>query len=64
VPELKDLPNKYLFNPWLAPENILHKANVHLGTNYPKPIIDIDISRKKAMAAYELISKDNINLFK
>ena len=57
VPELKDLPNKYLFNPWLAPENILNAANVYLGTNYPKPIIDMDISRKKAMAAYEAISK-------
>ena len=55
VPELKDMPNKYLFSPWEAPDDILNKANVVLGVNYPKPIIDIKESREKALYAFSLI---------
>ncbi|MES2215505.1 MAG: deoxyribodipyrimidine photo-lyase [Pseudomonadota bacterium] len=52
VPELKLLPNKYLFKPWEAPEAILSNAGVILGTNYPKPIVDIKSSRERALLAY------------
>ncbi len=38
IPELKDLPLKYLFTPWEAPENILNQAKVVLGKNYPHRI--------------------------
>ena len=53
LPELKDLPNKYLFRPWEAPPEILKKANVTLGQTYPLPIVDIKESRAKALAAYD-----------
>ena len=49
------MPNEYLFNPWEAPESVLKKANVSLGNNYPHPIVDIKLSRKKALNAYEKI---------
>ena len=52
VPELYLLPNKYLFNPWEAPKDILEKANLKLGQNYPKPIVDIKESRQKALSAF------------
>ena len=52
IPELRDLPNKYLFNPWEAPIEILEKANVILGENYPFPIVDIKESREKALEAF------------
>ena len=52
VPEISLLPNKFLFNPWEAPDNILKKANVKLGENYPKPIVDIKTSRQKALSAF------------
>ena len=55
VPELKDMPNKYLFSPWEAPDDVLNKANVVLGGNYPKPIIDIKESREKALYSFSLI---------
>ena len=55
VPELEKVPNKYLFNPWEAPENILQDADVVLGKNYPKPIVDIKESRKEALSAFESI---------
>jgi deoxyribodipyrimidine photo-lyase len=55
VPELRDMPKKYLFNPWEAPDEVLKKANITLGVNYPKPIIDIKKSREKALESFRQI---------
>jgi deoxyribodipyrimidine photo-lyase len=55
VPELSKLPDKYLYTPWLAPENILTQAGITLGKEYPKPIINLDASRKYALGAYKKI---------
>jgi len=52
VPEIRQLPNKYLFNPWEAPSDVLKEANINLGETYPKPIVDIKISREKALSAF------------
>jgi len=57
VPELQNLPKKYLFRPWEAPEEILREANVVLGENYPHPLVDIKQSRQKALDAYALTKK-------
>lgn len=54
-PELKDLPTKYLFSPWEAPEDILKQSKITLGKNYPLPIIDLKESREKALSAYHEI---------
>ena len=52
VPELKNIPEKYLFNPWEAPDQLLKDAGIILGQNYPKPIIDLKESRHKALASF------------
>jgi deoxyribodipyrimidine photo-lyase len=52
VPELKKLPNKYLFNPWEAPDHVLKYSKVDLGVNYPKPIICLKESRKLALESF------------
>lgn len=52
VPELRSMPNKYLFKPWQAPDKILKSAEVVLGKNYPKPIVDFAVSRNKALKNY------------
>ena len=52
IPELKDMPNKYLFNPWEAPKDVLDSANVKLGKDYPMPIVEIGSSRQKALEAF------------
>ena len=46
------MPNKYLFNPWEAPRDILDSANVKLGKDYPMPIVEIGSSRQKALEAF------------
>ena len=53
VPELSRLANKFLFKPWLAPENVLRSAGVILGETYPLPIVDLTVSRNKALEAYK-----------
>ena len=55
VPELANLPDKYLFNPWEAPDNILNAAGVVLGKDYPKPIVDLKQSRNMAIDAFASI---------
>jgi len=52
VPELKSMPNKYLFNPWEAPDAILQKADVLLGKDYPMPIVNLKLSRLRALEAF------------
>ena len=52
LPELSELPAKYLFNPWEAPPEILAAAGVELGVTYPRPIVDVKLSREAALAAF------------
>lgn len=54
VPELKNLPKKYLFRPWEAPSDVLEKAGVILGQNYPSPVVDIRASRIRALDTYNI----------
>lgn len=58
IPELKDLPKEYIHKPWEAPESILENSGVKLGENYPKPIVDHDIARKKALDALKSTKED------
>ena len=53
VPELKDLPSKYLFAPWTAPKEVLEKAGVELGKTYPHPIVDLKKSREEALEVFK-----------
>lgn len=52
LPELKELPDKYLYRPWEAPKDVLSQANITLGETYPHPIVQIKESRERALAAY------------
>lgn len=52
VPELKDLPNKFLHKPWEASPLELQAAGVTLGKTYPKPIVDHAAARQRALDAF------------
>ncbi|NCG35507.1 MAG: deoxyribodipyrimidine photo-lyase [Dehalococcoidales bacterium] len=52
IPELKDLDIEFLFKPWEAPSDVLRKAGVNIGKNYPKPIVDLKQSREKALELF------------
>lgn len=53
VPELANLPAKYIHTPWEAPESVLQAAGVELGVTYPRPVIDHQAGRDRALAAFE-----------
>lgn len=53
VPELGTLPDNVIHRPWDAPADVLAKAGIVLGHDYPHPIVDHDAARHRALAAYE-----------
>ena len=55
VPELADLPAKFINQPWEADQKTLEQANVNLGDNYPLPIVDHATARAEALEAYQAI---------
>lgn len=51
VPELSELSDKEIHEPWLLSETKL------AGINYPEPMVDLSASRQRALAAYAEIKK-------
>ena len=56
VPELAQLPDKYLNKPWEAPKDVLEAAGVELGKDYPAPIVEHKAARQAALDAYAEIT--------
>ena len=52
VPELAELPDRYIHEPWTAPQNVLSGCGVQLDRDYPNPIVDHRSAREGALAAY------------
>ena len=53
VPELARLPRKHIHAPWEAPLPVLAGADVRLGENYPRPLVDHATARAAALAAFK-----------
>ncbi len=47
VPELARLPDAHIHAPWLAPADVLERAGVRLGRDYPLPIVDHATARAR-----------------
>ncbi len=55
VPELTNLPNKYIHEPWAASEHILANSGISLGNIYPFPVVDHIDARNRALAMFKQI---------
>jgi deoxyribodipyrimidine photo-lyase len=55
IPELAGLPTKIIHQPWSATPVERAAAGVHLGRNYPEPIVDHKVGRERALAAYATV---------
>jgi deoxyribodipyrimidine photo-lyase len=59
LPELAQLPNKFIHAPWLAPAEVLRSAGVVIGQTYPAPMCDLKHSREEALLAYKRHNRSN-----
>jgi deoxyribodipyrimidine photo-lyase len=55
VPELANLPDAWIHQPWAAPPLVLAEAGIKLGTTYPRPIVEHEAARKRALEALATI---------
>ncbi|MFN2150851.1 MAG: cryptochrome/photolyase family protein [Anaerolineales bacterium] len=53
VPELANLPPKFIHNPWEMPHQLQIQFNVLLGVEYPFPIVDHTLARERTLEAYQ-----------
>ena len=53
VPELRDLPSKFIHSPWKLSALDLKKYNIELGKTYPCPMIDHSEARDRALMLYK-----------
>ncbi|MGH8628508.1 MAG: FAD-binding domain-containing protein [Gammaproteobacteria bacterium] len=57
MPELQRMPSEFIHAPWLAPKERLSQAGMRLGEDYPYPIIDHAMARKRALEAFARIKR-------
>ncbi|MCA0971098.1 DNA photolyase family protein [Halobacillus litoralis] len=53
IPELKDVPKKYIHDPSKMPENEQEKARCMIGEDYPEPVVDHKTMRDKAIEMFK-----------
>ena len=54
-PELAGLPAKFRHKPWEAGDEILRAAGITLGIDYPAPLLDLKVTRERALARYKAL---------
>ena len=52
VPELRGVPDEHLAEPWRMSESEQQEAGCVIGSDYPAPIVDHAVERKRAMERY------------
>jgi deoxyribodipyrimidine photo-lyase len=55
LPELTQLSDKHIHQPWAAPDAALRAAGIQLGRDYPKPIADLARTRDLALQSYQAL---------
>ena len=57
IPSLDKIPEKFIHSPWEMTVEEQEKYNFILGRDYPKPIVDLSYTRKRALEAFKKISE-------
>tara|TARA_B110000003_G_scaffold268765_1_gene298823 strand:- start:109 stop:1530 length:1422 start_codon:yes stop_codon:yes gene_type:complete len=58
VPELKNMPNKFLYKPWELENKYQQQIKVIIGKDYPSPIVIHEKARVAALDAFKSIKKN------
>lgn len=53
VPELKNFPVKYIYEPHLAPREVQEHAGCVIGKDYPEPMVDRKLAAKENLARFK-----------
>jgi deoxyribodipyrimidine photolyase len=59
VPELANVPDRYIHTPWAMPVAEQQRANIQIGRDYPAPIVDHARQRERALAMYRMARTKN-----
>ena len=54
VPELANVPDKHIHDPWTLPPMLQQSYDCVIGRDYPAPIVDHKMARQRTLAAYKL----------
>lgn len=57
IPALNKIPLKYIHSPWEMSTDEQEKYDFMLGRDYPNPIVNLNDTRKRALAAFKSISE-------
>ncbi|MGI4983309.1 MAG: cryptochrome/photolyase family protein [Janthinobacterium lividum] len=55
VPELAALDNRTIHAPWLARPEVLARAGIVLGRDYPRPLVDHALARERTLERYAVV---------
>jgi deoxyribodipyrimidine photo-lyase len=54
VPELAEVPDAYLTEPWTMPAEVQEESGCRIGRDYPAPIVDHAQARRGALDRYRV----------
>jgi len=54
VPELREVPDEYLREPWEMPPEVQEEAGCVIGSDYPEPMVDHKRARQEALERYRV----------
>ncbi|MGW8224470.1 MAG: cryptochrome/photolyase family protein [Anaerolineales bacterium] len=52
IPELSEVPQKYIHTPWLMPDDIQKRSNCLVGRDYPQPLVEHGFARERILDVY------------
>ena len=57
VPELKNIPNEFLYKPWELEKKYQEQLRIVIGKDYPEPIVEHSKARNLALEAFQSLKK-------
>jgi deoxyribodipyrimidine photo-lyase len=52
LPELISVPDEFIHEPWMMPDDLQKKIGCVIGKNYPAPLVDHHWARERTLNAY------------